>query len=148
MLLLACAQPSHQKAGKPSIDRQTMVKLMADLQVVAAMANHRESRKFSLQAKAMELHDSVLAAYGVSRANFDQSLTCYVHDLDSLEVMYDEAMAIVTSQLAAERTGAVDTAQVPKEETEIDQLMRAQIMQMSVKDREKRLQKIKESIRD
>ena len=92
-------KPSGQK---PDVDklipRETMINLMADVEVVEAKLRFQQTRikQDSLQKLKIKFFDSLYMYYKVTPDQFNQNLKYYQGDLTDFELMIDEVILSIT----------------------------------------------------
>lgn len=111
MLFLAIAIALASCGGKekriiPSgvLPPDSMVLVLAEVQIINAKATHRESRRKNytdiLKTEQLAVYDSL----GVTQKQIDKSMKFYAEDYGELQKMHDKAMNLLTERMARLKT--------------------------------------------
>lgn len=98
--ILGCTEPEIIAIPKYVIPRDSMPLVVAEMHIFNATAQHRESRKMKFQHLAVQDKNEFLDSLRISNARFDSSLSFYLNQPQAMELIYDEAMNILSERLA------------------------------------------------
>jgi len=98
--ILGCTEPEIIMIPKYVLPRDSMPLVIAEMHIFNATAQHRESRKMKFQHLAVQDKNEFLDSLRISNARFDSSLSFYLNQPQEMELIYDEAMNILSERLA------------------------------------------------
>lgn len=102
LLLALAACGGEEKRVRPSnvLSPDSMALFMAEVQLVNAKSQHRESRRKKLleliKKEQLDLFDSL----GVDKECFDRSMDYYMEDVSEMEQIHIDAMNILSERMA------------------------------------------------
>lgn len=115
--ILGCSEPEVIAIPKYVIPRDSMPLVIAEMHIYNATSQHRESRKMKFQHLAVQDKNEFLDSLRISNARFDSSLSFYLNQPQEMELIYDEAMNLLSERLAKLPPTPKDTTVVkPKSE--------------------------------
>ena len=100
LLLTACSGETPREIPSAVIQRDSMIILLAELQLINAKSQHREIRKGKLNEFVIEEQIRLFDSLGLNMQRFDSSMTFYLKDYEDMQSMHDEAMNLLSSKLA------------------------------------------------
>ena len=119
ILFAGCS--GNEKRVRPAgvLSADSMVLVLAKVQIINAKVTHRESRrkKFTdiLKVEQLAMYDSI----GVTQSQIDASMAFYAEDYGEMQKMHDKAMNLLTERMARLKTEKPELIGAEKEDLEI-----------------------------
>ncbi len=119
ILFAGCS--GNEKRVRPAgvLSADSMVLVLAEVQIINAKVTHRESRrkKFTdlLKVEQLAMYDSI----GVTQSQIDASMAFYAEDYGEMQKMHDKAMNLLTERMARLKTEKPELIGAEKEDLEI-----------------------------
>lgn len=119
ILFAGCS--GNEKRVRPAgvLSADSMVLVLAEVQIINAKVTHRESRrkKFTdiLKVEQLAMYDSI----GVTQSQIDASMDFYAEDYGEMQKMHDKAMNLLTERMARLKTEKPELIGAEKEDLEI-----------------------------
>ena len=100
MILASCSGSEERIRPDYVIPEDSMVVLIAELQILNAESRHREVRRKKwtdfVKVKQRALYDSL----GFDEARIDSSMNYYLQDYESFQTLHQDAMDLLSERLA------------------------------------------------
>lgn len=92
IILASCSDDPTKVRNKDTIEREKFIKILADIHTMDALTNNSKYfRKFDAN-DSVDLYGSIFDKYGVTKAEFDTTVSIYTKQPDIYMEIYDEVI--------------------------------------------------------
>lgn len=98
--VVACTSEAPRKRPADIYSPDSMALFMAEIQLINAKSQHRESRRKKLMDMIKREQQLLFDSLGITKETFDKSMNYYLEDAEEMEQLHIEAMDILSQRMA------------------------------------------------
>lgn len=100
-LLISCDRNIKSEPPENLINKEKIIPVIIDIHIADGLVFRADVPSKSLKLFSDSVHNSVLSKYGITRADFDSSISYYMKETEAFEKMY-ETVIIELSKMESE----------------------------------------------
>ena len=129
-VLFSCSEEEKRLRPATIIGSDSMSLILSEVHIINAMHQHREIRKNKLQPYVLKEYTALFDSIGIKPERFEESLSWWTEDPDSLEYILDEALNLLNEkaeEFKASKKAIKSTTPVkPADEEKLKEMMQKQ----------------------